>query len=131
MATLRGRPVELKSLTTKQVTGHGTLYVTITYKRKKKPFEVFIQVGKSDPCEKAYSEALARCISIGLRYGIPAIEFVEQLRGLTCEPVSDPARGTFIKSPADALAVVMTDFINGHRNAVPPAGHSPTAEDGP
>ena len=59
----------------------------------------------------------------------PAIAFVEQLRGLTCEPVSDPTRGIFIKSPADALAVVMTDFINGHRNAVPPAGHSPT-EDG-
>tara|TARA_Y100000310_G_C20523926_1_gene735050 strand:- start:262 stop:630 length:369 start_codon:yes stop_codon:yes gene_type:complete len=115
MPTKKKRPAQLKSVTVKQRTGHSTLFIIITYKRKRKPFEVFIHVGKSDQCEKVYAEALARSISMGLRHGVKADVYIDQLRNLTCTPIH--TNGRLVLSPADGVAKALQDFIDGRTNA--------------
>lgn len=105
------RPVLLKSATVRQPTDHGSMFVTITYKTRKHPFEVFVNMGKAGSCEKAWIEALTRSVSLGLRYGVPASEYIDQLSNLQCVPVPDESRGGFVHSPADGVAKVLKDFV--------------------
>lgn len=107
------RPIVVPNVTTRLRTGHHTMYVTIGYLKERLPFEIFTQVGHADPCEHAYLEAVSRCISIALQYGVPAEEFVDQLRGIRCVPGTDPVRQRFISSPADGIAVALNEFIKG------------------
>ena len=106
------RPPTLRAVTTKCLTDHGNMYVTITYKRAKKPFEVFVALGHTDPCERAWIEATSRAISTGLRYGVPVSEFIKQLSGISCVPVPN-GNGGFTLSPADAMAGVLRKFVEG------------------
>lgn len=85
------------------------MYVTIAYKVPGKPFEIFIALGNAGDHERAWIEALARSITTGIRHGVPARVYIDQLRGITCQPVIDGS-GSFIKSPADGLAKVLAEF---------------------
>ena len=107
------RPVSVPTITTKLQTGHHPMYITIGYLKERLPFEIFTTVGHSDPCEHAYLEAISRCISIALQYGVPAEEFIDQLRGIRCVIGTDPDRKRFIASPADGISVVLNEFIKG------------------
>ena len=106
---VKERRISLKSTTIKQLTDHGTMYVTITYKVARKPFEVFVTMGKAGSHERAWIEALSTCISVALRSGVPAPTFIDQLRGISCGPIPDGS-GQFIKSPADGLGLVLQEF---------------------
>lgn len=110
MVAKQERPVSLPSITQRIQTGHATMYVTVTH-LDDKPFEVFIQIGHANPCESAWLEALGRAISTGLRYGVPAEEFIEQFIGIECVPAPDPDRQGFVKSPADGVAKVLADVL--------------------
>lgn len=105
------RPSSVPSITPKIRTGHDNTAITIGYLKPKKPFEVFTTVSKSDSCEKGYLEALSRSISLGLQYGVPAQEYVDQLEDIEC--VSGWHEGNQIKSPADAIAFALREFISG------------------
>ena len=126
------RPTKLRSVTVKLVTDHGNMYVTVSYKVRGKPFEVFVQVEraskvrsceragcewsvKEGSCEGAWIEALTRAITTGLRHGVPASAFIEQLRGITCTPISNGSE--FIRSPADGLAKVLQEFVDEGKRA--------------
>ena len=100
------RPTTLKSTTIRESTGHGTLFVTIGYKVPHKPFEVIARIGKVGGCDSAWTEALTRCISIGIQHGVPVDKFIDQLQGITC----DAGDSTYPSSPADGLAKVLLDF---------------------
>jgi hypothetical protein len=94
-------------------TGHTDVYVTIG-KIEGRVAEVFAHVRpegeeKTDPCETAYMEALSRCISKGLQYGIPVEEFISQLQNIQCIPALEATKGRFVKSPADAIARVLEE----------------------
>ena len=108
------RPSVLQSCTYRVRTHSGNMYVTIGYIQKRTPFEVFVNLGKAGGCESAWIEALSRTISNSLRYGVPAPIFVEQLKGISCLPISDGS--TFIHSPADGIALALQDFMAGHTN---------------
>lgn len=99
----------MSSTSYKIQTGHSATFINIGYIKDKKPFEIFVNIGHTDPCEKAYLEALARTISVGLQYGVPAQEYIEQLEGIECVPGWD--EGNLIKSPADAIARALKEFI--------------------
>ncbi len=115
MPVEKQRPAVLESYTVQIKTDHEKMYVHITYKEMHKPFEVFVTMSRLDSedaqCTRAWSEALARVISIGLRWGVPGQVIAEQLRGLQCVPVVD--QGGFVKSPADGIAKVLTAFCKG------------------
>ena len=64
------------------MTGCGNLYVTVNSDGK--PLEVFATLGKNGGCTKCQNEALTRAISVGLRYGVPIQEYIDELKGIQC-----------------------------------------------
>jgi len=101
------RPKQLQETTTRIPTGCGNLYITIA-EHDGKPFEVFSTLGKAGGCSKCYAEAVSRCISLGLRYGIPISEFIDQLENLAC-PSPTMEDGIRIASCPDAIAKAMKE----------------------
>ena len=97
--------------TTEISVGCGHLYITVN-KCGDKPIEVFASLGKSGSCSKCQMEALTRCISTGLRYGIPAHEFHKQLQGIACpEPSFSGGKDGKILSCPDAIAKVLGEYV--------------------
>lgn len=103
------RPIKLAGRTTKIPTGCGSMYVTVT-ENEGSMFEVFGILGKAGGCAKCQAEALTRCITLGLRYGIPPQDFIRQLSGLAC-PMPILVKGERISSCPDAIARVMAEFL--------------------
>ena len=90
-------------------TGHGTMFVNLTFDESGHPFEVFAHLGKAGGCDSAYLEAIARLASLGLRSGIEPSQIVDQLKGITCDPAWDG--GTLVRSAPDAVALAMSRHL--------------------
>lgn len=99
------RPQMLQGFTEVIKTGYGNLYVTVnTYDGK--PFEVFVQIGKSGYTTMADAEATGRLVSLALRSGISVKDVVEQLEGIGgSSPVF--SEGKLVMSIPDAIATVL------------------------
>ena len=114
------RPRRIPNTTYRMDAGHSRFYITVGHIKKGKPYEVFItpalgeRNSKPNLCEKAWAESLARSISLGLQYGVPAEDYIRQLRGIICVPGADPERNRMIKSPADGIAVILQDYMNSN-----------------
>ena len=59
----RERPTSVRGVTERVRTGHGNMYVTITFDDSGKPFEVFTTLGKAGGCDSANLEAVSRLVS--------------------------------------------------------------------
>ena len=105
------RPRRVQGTTERVHTGHGNMYVTITFQEEGKPFEVFSTLGKAGGCDSAQLEAISRLASLALRSGIGAQDVVEQLKGITCCPFWD--EGTLVRSGPDAVALALQRYIEG------------------
>lgn len=109
------RPAVLQGITHTELTHHGYVYITVNYIVSDNPdehgwpMEVFIHMPGATPCDKSYTEALARLISLNLRSGIRAGEMVAALREITCEPIAT-AEG-FVHSIPDAVAHVLAYWM--------------------
>jgi ribonucleoside-diphosphate reductase alpha chain len=75
------RPVTLSGHTTSIRTALGNLFVTVN-SADSKPFELFAQIGKAGSDVIAFTEAIARLISLALRCGVNVDEIVAQLEGI-------------------------------------------------
>jgi ribonucleoside-diphosphate reductase alpha chain len=75
------RPKTLKGSTTCLPTSLGNLFVTLNTVDGK-PFELFAQIGKAGSDVVAFTEAIARLISLALRCGVAVEEIVAQLEGI-------------------------------------------------
>ncbi len=107
------RPKVLEGFTEVIKTGYGNLYVTVnTFQGK--PFEVFVQIGKSGYTTQADAEAIGRLASLALRSGIDVEEVVEQLEGIGgSSPVY--VEGKLIMSIPDAIATVLKKHFLARR----------------
>ena len=105
----RQRPVSVTGVTDRVRTGHGTMFVNITFDDQGHPFEVFANLGKSGSSDSAYLEAIARLSSMALRAGIDPSQIVDQLRGITDNPVWDG--GTLVRSAPDAVALALSRHL--------------------
>lgn len=104
------RPRVTHSDTVKVVTGCGNAYITPSFIGDRVQ-EVFVHLGKAGGCAIAQSEALCRCISIGLRYGVPLSEYIEQLEGISCP--SHALDGELeVKSCADGLGHILRQYVD-------------------
>jgi ribonucleoside-diphosphate reductase alpha chain len=74
-----------------------------------KPFEVFCSLGKSGGCPRAFTEALGRSVSVGLRYDVPIDEYIKQLKDISC-PTHALDDGIKISSCPDAIAKVLSQW---------------------
>ncbi|OPL15010.1 MAG: hypothetical protein AVO34_00395 [Firmicutes bacterium ML8_F2] len=75
------RPKTLSGRTTSIRTALGNLFVTVNT-ADGKPFELFAQIGKAGSDVIAFTEAIARLISLALRCGVSVDEIVTQLEGI-------------------------------------------------
>ncbi len=100
----RQRPQSLESITDRIRTGHGNLYVTITFEDGR-PFEVFTNLGKAGSSDAAYLEAVSRLASLALRSGVGVEQVIDQLRGITDAPTWD--EGQQVLSAPDAVALAL------------------------
>ena len=107
----RTRPRTAKGITDEVQTVGGKMFVTLNFDENGAPFEVFLRIGKCGEIEYAHLEGLARMISYCLRIGGDPRGIVDQLAGITSEPVWD--RGTLIRSAEDGVAAVMRQFLDG------------------
>ncbi|MGB9781082.1 adenosylcobalamin-dependent ribonucleoside-diphosphate reductase [Caldanaerobacter sp.] len=75
------RPPVLKGITKRIETPLGRAYVTINF-IDNKPFEVFVNIGRAGSDVAAFTEAIARLISLALRGGVAVEDIIEQLIGI-------------------------------------------------
>jgi ribonucleoside-diphosphate reductase alpha chain len=105
----RQRPAVVRGITERVRTGQGNLFVTVNFDDEGYPFEVFGTLGKAGSTDSARLEAITRLASLALRTGIDPAQVVEQLRGITDEPVwSD---GTLVGSVPDAISLVLKKHV--------------------
>lgn len=88
-----------------------------------KPFEVFIVFGKAGSDLAAFSEALGRQISLGLRCGIPLRLIVDQLKGIGGRSSIGFGEKRVFSVP-DALAKLLERHYLGGRNGNGPASET-------
>lgn len=112
----RARPISVRGVTDLVRTGHGNMYVNITFDDDGEPFEVFSTVGKAGGCDSANLEAVARLVSLALRSGIDPDEIIRHLQGITCCPAWDG--GTLIRSAPDAMAHVLANHLGASHGAI-------------
>ena len=112
----RARPISVKGVTDLVRTGHGNMYVNITFDDNGNPFEVFTTLGKAGGCDSANLEAVARLVSLALRSGIDPDEITHHLQGITCCPAWDG--GTLIRSAPDAMAHVLANHLGASHEAI-------------
>jgi ribonucleoside-diphosphate reductase alpha chain len=120
----KSRPKILDGKTIKIKTGRGKLYVTVN-EFEGKPFEVFLKIGKSGREDFAYSEAIGRLISLGLRARIPVEMMVRHLEGISgADQVFD--YGRLIKSVPDAVAFFLREYYmeNKHEQVGEQVNHT-------
>lgn len=75
------RPPRLCGFTERKETPIGTLFLTLNDVGGQ-PFEVFAQIGKAGSDVAAFTEAIARLVSLVLRCGVDPAEVAEQLSGI-------------------------------------------------
>ena len=121
----RQRPVSVTGVTDRVRTGHGTMFVNITFDDEGHPFEIFATLGKSGSSDSAYLEAIARLSSMSLRAGIDPEQIIDQLKGITDVPAWDG--GTLVRSAPDAVALALSRHLtkeNSRNNITSMVGNS-------
>lgn len=101
------RPLTLSGTTRKVATGCGNMYITVNHSDNDGIIEVFATLGKAGGCAKCTLEAVTRCITLGLKYGIPIEEFSNELNNCRC-----PSPGLGNTSCIDAISKVFKDIID-------------------
>ncbi len=122
-APIRKRPLALTGVTHETQTPLGNTFITINHDSEGKPFELFINSGKSGSDVMAMSEALGRIMSMVLRMQSPVEprerirEMIDQLTGIGGgrSVGFGPNR---VRSLPDAVAKVLAEHfefrVNGH-----------------
>ena len=120
---IRKRPVALTGVTHETQTPLGNTFITINHDAEGRPFELFINSGKSGSDVMAMSEALGRIMSMVLRMQSPVEprerirEMIDQLTGIGGgrSVGFGPNR---VRSLPDAVAKVLAEHfefrVNGH-----------------
>ncbi len=107
----RKRPQLAAGVTPRVETVSGRMFVTVNVDENWRPFEIFLRVGKCGEVEHAHLEGLARMVSYCLRIGGQVEGIIDQLRGITSEPVWDS--GVLVRSAEDGVALVLRQMMEG------------------
>ena len=108
----RMRPAAAPGITVEVETAGGTMFVTVNVDERRRPFEVFLRIGKAGEVEYAHLEGLGRMISYCLRIGGDPEGIIDHLKGITSEPVWH--KGALIRSAEDGVAYVLRRIMSGH-----------------
>lgn len=104
------RPVRLDGITDRKITPEGTLYLTLNYYQNR-PFELFAQIGKAGTDIMAFTEAIARLVSLAFRCGIAPEAVAEQLIGIGGSRSVGFGHHR-VRSVPDAIGQFLYDFLH-------------------
>lgn len=105
------RPVRLDGFTAAKETPVGKLFLTLNTLNGH-PVELFAQIGKAGSDISAFTEAIARLISTGLRSGVDPQEIADQLLGIGGSRAIGfgPNR---VRSVPDAIGQFLDEYLRG------------------
>ena|SRR3990167_1963101 len=106
------RPRQTTGTTYRIEVGCGHLYIITGHNKDGELIEIFAKLGKSGGCAMSQMEGITRSVSLGLKYGIPIEEFVDQLEFIQCpspslSPNDELESMEEVKSCSDAIAKVL------------------------
>ncbi|HEY8531141.1 MAG TPA: hypothetical protein VIL08_02725, partial [Limnochorda sp.] len=103
------RPPRLYGITDARQTPLGKLFLTLNL-LDGHPIELFAQIGKAGSDVSAFTEAIARLVSLALRSGIDPHEIVHQLEGIggSRSVGFGPSR---VRSVPDAIGRFIADYL--------------------
>jgi len=104
-SVVKERPKNLLGWTERVKTARGKLYLTVN-ELDGKPFEVFVKISKSGKDDFAYSEALGRIISVGLRAGVSVEDVIKHMKNISGDDIYYD-NSMVIRSVPDAIAKVL------------------------
>ncbi|HEY8449659.1 MAG TPA: ribonucleoside-diphosphate reductase, adenosylcobalamin-dependent, partial [Bacillota bacterium] len=105
------RPARLSGVTMRKPTPLGNLYVTLNTVDGR-PFELFAQIGKAGSDVSAFTEAIARLVSLAFRCGVDPHEVVEQLAAIGgSQSLGFGAKR--VRSVPDAIAQALAEYLEG------------------
>ncbi|HBE80728.1 MAG TPA: adenosylcobalamin-dependent ribonucleoside-diphosphate reductase, partial [Firmicutes bacterium] len=104
------RPKSLTGITDTRLTPEGNLYLTLNF-HNNHPFEMFAQIGKAGSDISAFTEAIARLISLAFRCGVDPEEIADELTGIGGSRFVGfgPNR---VRSVPDAIGQFLTEYNN-------------------
>lgn len=118
MSEKRDRPDVLPSESQRIETGHGKVYVEITYtegdpmRGTADAFEVFITKGSSGGFTNAWADALSMTLSVALRSGVDTHELADKLMGIRTGNVAND-NGDSVLSIPDAVGIALKRHLEG------------------
>lgn len=105
------RPKRLTGITDVKTTPLGNLYLTLNV-LEGHPFELFAQIGKAGSDVTAFTEAIARLISLAFRCGVDPGEVAHQLVGIGGSRSVGYGPGK-VRSVPDAIGQFIEEFLSG------------------
>lgn len=88
----------------------GTMFVTISEDKDGKPIAVFIHIGKAGAPIAAWSNALARVISVALDKGVTLNDVMAELSSQTSDRVRMTTNGEAVRSGVEAVWVALMKY---------------------
>ena len=120
------RPKRLSGVTDSRHTPEGNLYLTLNL-HDGQPFELFAQIGKAGSDLSAFTEAIARLISLAFRCGIDPEVVAAELTGIGGSRTVGfgPSR---VRSVPDAIGQFLEEYLNREYLAAEEAAAKPQLE---
>jgi len=104
------RPSRLDGFTDVRATPLGKLFITLNTVDRH-PIELFAQIGKAGSDVSAFTEAIARLVSISLRSGVDPQEIATQLTGIGGSRSIGFGPGR-VRSVPDAIGQFLAGYLN-------------------
>ncbi len=104
------RPSRLEGFTDVRATPLGKLFITLNT-AERHPIELFAQIGKAGSDVSAFTEAIARLVSISLRSGVDPEEIASQLTGIGGSRSIGFGPGR-VRSVPDAIGQFLAGYLN-------------------
>jgi hypothetical protein len=101
---------KLDAITFQVPSPDGTMFVTVTEDRAGKPIAVFIHIGKAGAPIAAWSNALARMISLALDHGATINDIMVELSNQTSDKIRMTTQGESIRSSIEAVCHALMQY---------------------
>ncbi|MGI6034716.1 MAG: vitamin B12-dependent ribonucleotide reductase [Limnochordia bacterium] len=110
------RPDKLHGISVRKETPMGSLFLTLNM-LDEHPFELFAQIGRAGSDVSAFTEAIARLISLAFRCGVDPMEVANQLKGIGGSRTVGFGLGR-VRSVPDAIGQFIADYLQEKKGSI-------------